>query len=102
MALIKEKQLNDLGITANYWRIGMVSIDRVNGIGSFSINLYVNRAAKKPLEDKGYIIEKEIYPQIFENMIENVYRTAYEHIKTTDEYFKDAISDNEEVIKWKD
>lgn len=101
MALIKN-EMTDYGVEANYWKVAMLSIDRVNSVGSFSLMLYKDREQSKNnpdkfFKDKVYYINREVYPYIFENMETNLYLIAYNHIKTTDDYFKDAISDNEEV-----
>lgn len=102
MALIKA-EMTDLGVEANYWKINMVSIDRLNGFGSISLALYLNREQSKNnpskfFKDNVYFIDRIIYPDIFENMNDNLYTIAYNHIKVTDEYFKNALSDNEEVV----
>lgn len=101
MALIKTK-MTELGVEATYWKINMISIDRLNGVGSISLALYLNKEQSKSnttnfFEDKVYFINRSIYPDVFENMTNNVYNIAYNHIKEIDDYFKDAISDNEEV-----
>lgn len=103
MALIKS-EMTDYGVEASYWKIDMVSIGRVDGVGSVSMKLYKDRRQsklhpKKFFKDKVYYIDNDMFSNIFEGMTIDLYSMIYEHIKATDEYFKDAISDNEEVIK---
>lgn len=98
MALIKS-ELTDYGVEASYWKVSMISIDRIRGFGSFSLMLYKDKESSKLNPDKYfkdivYYIDIEQYQGVFENMSTDLYSIAYNYIKLIDEYFKDAISDN--------
>lgn len=97
MALIKNKETN-YGIEASYWRIGYVSLDRINKYGSISLNLFFNKDAKDYIDSKTVIIETaEEYEKFFSTEAlqnyKDIYHASYEFVKSKDEYFKNANID---------
>lgn len=102
MAFIKEKE-TDFGITANYWRLSMISIDRDMKEASFSFNLYFKKGAKQFIES--YVVsdfmgleDKTLYNEYFESgKYPNLYTMCYEYAKKYVDFFKDAISDNTDI-----
>lgn len=102
MALIKEKS-TEFGLLASYWKIDMITIDRRMKEVSFCINLYMNKDAKNFIET--YVVsqlmgkqDKTLFNQYFGEDINNftdIYNACYEYTKDNEEFFKDAISDNE-------
>lgn len=99
MALLKEKQ-TEYGVTANYWKVEMVSIDRHMKEANFSLNLYVNKDAKQFIET--YTVsdlmgqqDKSKYESYFESdTYKDIYAACYAYAKDNIDYFKDAVSDS--------
>jgi len=94
MALIKEKTTS-FGMTASYWRVGMISIDRNMKEASYSLILYFDRDADEFIETYAVSLlgveDKTEYEQYFSNSnYINITTACYEHAKTT-EFFKNAI-----------
>lgn len=99
MALNKT-EMTEYGVEASYWKIGMVSVDRINNVGSVSIMLYKDRTQSKTNPKKFFIdkvcyFDDKVFPSVFENMTVDLYSMLYEYIKTNEEYFKDATDDLE-------
>ncbi|MCW6094542.1 hypothetical protein LAV60_15330 [Clostridium sporogenes] len=95
MALIKEK-ITDYGVPANYWKIGMVSIDRVARNGSCSLHLYIQKGAKAFIESRAVFFEEDKFDNYFGTDIlkyKDIYTACYAYVKDNDEYFADAVTD---------
>ena len=94
MALIKEKQTK-FGVTANYWRVGMISIDRHRKEASYSLELYLSKDADEFIESHSVSLlgmeDKTEYELYFNNLNKNIIKTCYEHAKAKVDYFKTAI-----------
>lgn len=101
MALKKAKETS-IGVTADYWRIDNIVVDKKNKEGGITVHLYINSTVKDPIDT--YIIsltadkiEKnstERFDTYFGSKMQedyNVYKAGYECIKNTEEYFKDAV-----------
>ena len=96
MALIKEK-MTQFGMVADYWKIGMISIDRDREEASYSINLYLNRDANSFIESKSVSLlgleDKTEYRKYFGGSnYTSIVNACYEHAKAKVEYFKNAIN----------
>lgn len=95
MALYKEKQ-TEYGVNAGYWKIGMISIDKTNKEGSYSLFLYISKEATKPIESIGVSLlsmeDKTRYYECFEPEDKDIYKACYEDAKKYEEYFKDATN----------
>lgn len=99
MALIKETETN-LGISASYWRIGYISLDRVSKYGSITIMLYINKTAKQYIDQYTELIDsEEKFNEFFSTVAlaeyKDIYNSGYEFIKKYSNYFADAESDEE-------
>lgn len=95
MALIKEERTK-IGITASYWRVGMISIDRHRKEASYSLNLFFDRDAEEFLETHSVsllgIEDKTQYDEYFAGSeFDNIVQACYEHAKAKVDYFKTAI-----------
>lgn len=102
MAIKKEKQ-TVYGITANYWRVDTLSIDKVRKEGGFTLNLYTSEDAESPVD--AYIVsftgDKYAEPESTERFDKyfgigssnytNIYQACYQCAKETEEFFKDAV-----------
>lgn len=100
MALIKEVNTN-YGISADYWRIETITIDKRMKEASFIIHLYVNENAKSSLDYRVITIadkenKDELFNKYFSENIKfsNIYESCYECTKELDQFFFDAIDDN--------
>lgn len=106
MALIKETHLEDLGITASYWRVKYLSLDADGEEGSFSIGLYARKGLKKPLKticitEMMGNSDKTLYNKYFRDLGKTYkdWQTAcYMFAKENIDFFKDALDDPEEVL----
>lgn len=105
MALIKNKT-TDFGIEANYWKVSMITIDRNLQEATFSICLYLNKNAKAFIECYSVISllnkeDKTLFEEYFgtHNTYRDVYNACYEYVKKYEDYFKDAIDDEEEKLR---
>ena len=94
MALIKEK-MTQFGMVANYWRVGMISIDRHRQEASYSLELYLSKDADEFIESHSVSLlgmeDKTEYELYFNNLNKNIIKTCYEHAKAKVDYFKTAI-----------
>lgn len=102
MALIKATE-TDFGITASYWKITMISIDRHMREGSFSLSLYVNKDSKQFIKTETISLmllnDTDVFIKCFESHDFNVYKACYEYAKANVEFFKDAVDDEEELLR---
>lgn len=103
MALIKEKMTN-FGVTASYWKLGYVSIDRINKYGSLTLNLFLIKDAEKYIESYTVVLDDiDKFDEFFgKNTVEkyrDTYHAAYEYIKKYDEIFSTAKDDTEELTR---
>ena len=84
--MIKKKVMTELGIEAEIWKIGYISLDRVNKYGSVTACLYVNEdATKHILTVVEPILSEELFDLYFENggnVIENAERFMLENCPT--------------------
>lgn len=73
--MIKHKTMTDFGIEAEIWKVGYISLDRVNKYGSITMCLYLTEDATKYLMTISEIImNQEEFDTYFENggdVIEN-------------------------------
>lgn len=95
MAFIKEKE-TDFGLTANYWKLAMITIDRNMKEASFSFNLYFKKDAKQFIDT--YIVsdfmgnpDKTLYEEYFESdKYPHIFIACHDYAKKYVEFFKDA------------
>lgn len=66
--MIKHKIMTDLGIEAEIWKVGYISLDRVNKYGSITMCLYLTEDATQYLTKVTEII---INPEEFDTYFEN-------------------------------
>ena len=66
--MIKKKIMTDLGVEAESWKVGYISLDRVNKYGSITICLYVSETASKYIYS---IVEPILSPEVFDTYFEN-------------------------------
>lgn len=66
--MIKKKIMTDLGVEAEIWKVGYISLDRVNKYGSITICLYVSETASKYIYS---IVEPILSPEVFDTYFEN-------------------------------
>ena len=66
--MIKKKIMTDLGVEAEIWRVGYISLDRVNKYGSITMCLYVSETASKYIYS---IVEPILSPEVFDAYFEN-------------------------------
>ena len=66
--MIKKKIMTDLGVEAEIWRVGYISLDRVNKYGSITMCLYVSETASKYIYS---IVEPILSPEVFDIYFEN-------------------------------
>ena len=94
MALQKNK-ITEFGIKAGYWKIGMLTIDRIRKEATFILYLYLNKDDLKELEREivSCIEEsKEIYNKYFSGIeYTDIYNAAYCYVKDNVEFFTDAL-----------
>lgn len=98
MALIKGN--NDFGINADYWKLSDITINRSNKYCQLILGLHFNNSNNRALTYKSINVEKELFDSYFEepNAYRDVYHASYEYIKNNVDYFKDSVSDEEQVI----
>jgi len=102
MALKKEVDTK-YGITAYYWKVGMISIDTNNKEGSFVLNLYVNDTAKEFIDSRVISFNEiynedgtkntTLYDKYFKDETseyDNIFTACYMCAKETDPFFTDA------------
>lgn len=101
MALIKENL--DFGISANYWRVTNVSVDTISSTSIIFIGLYVNKDAQRPLDTRGVTIYNEDFEKYFSKTgitnFNDLYEASYMCLKECDDFFSDAVDDEEELAK---
>ena len=73
--MIKKKVITEFGVEADIWKIGYISLDRINKYGSITVCLYVNENAKQYIHSiTEPILSSELFDKYFENggdVIEN-------------------------------
>ena len=94
--MIRKKHMTDFGIEADIWKVGYISLDRVNKYGSIGMCLYVTEDASQYIVSVFEpILSKETFDKYFENggdIIENSEKFMLEN----NEFFKEkVIEDNE-------
>lgn len=112
MALIKEKQVKNFGVTASYWKVGMFTIDTNSKEINFSLNLYVSKemASEKDSFIDTYSVtmlmgeeDKTLYNKYFAEDRGEHYKdwqtACYMFAKENVEFFKDAEDDEEYILE---
>ena len=96
MALIKSIDTN-YGISANYWRIESITIDKKRREASFITYLYAKQEAKNSLEYRIVSIadkpnKEELFNKYFFDgkQSTDIYNACYLCAKEVDEFFSDA------------
>ena len=73
--MIKHKVMTDYGIEAEIWKVGYISLDRVNKYGSITMCLYFSEDAEQYIKTVVEpILSSELFDKYFENggdVIEN-------------------------------
>lgn len=107
MALIKSVDTL-YGITADYWRVDTITIDKRNMEANFVLGLYMNKQAVNSLDYKVYTIaDKENRDELFDKYFSDsreytdIYNACYQCAKEQDEFFSDAVDDAEELLRHK-
>lgn len=66
--MIKKKVITDFGVEAEIWKVGYISLDRINKYGSVTMCLYVNEEAKQYIDS---VTEPILSPEVFDKYFEN-------------------------------
>ena len=66
--MINKKVITDLGVEAEIWKVGYISLDRVNKYGSITMCLYASETATKYLYS---VVEPILSPELFDKYFEN-------------------------------
>lgn len=78
MAFLKAIEVNETGITADYWRLTHVQLDRVAGIVEAQLHGYrdepARRAGKAPLQRLGFRFEQAAMDDPYNLAIDDLYR----------------------------
>ena len=81
--MIRHKMMTDYGIEAEIWKVGYISLDRVNKYGSITMCLYLTEEATQYLTTvTEVILSTEAFDTYFENggdVIENSERFMMEN-----------------------
>ena len=84
--MIKKKVMTEFGVEADIWKVGYISLDRINKYGSITMCLYMNEdATKHILTVVEPILSEELFDLYFENggdVIENAERFMLENCPT--------------------
>ena len=99
MALIKEN--TDFGVTADYWKLSDVTINRNNKYCQLILGLHFNNSTNRALTHKSINVQSELFDTYFEepNIYRDVYHASYEYIKNNVDYFKDSVSDENLLVE---
>ena len=66
--MIRHKIMTDYGIEAEIWKVGYISLDRVNKYGSIAMCLYFNETAEQYVKT---VVEPILSPELFDKYFEN-------------------------------
>ena len=66
--MIKHKVMTDYGIEAEIWKVGYISLDRVNKYGSITMCLYFSEDAEQYIKT---VVEPILSPELFDLYFEN-------------------------------
>lgn len=81
--MIKHKVMTDYGIEADIWKVGYISLDRINKYGSITMCLYLTEEATQYVTKVTEVImDPEKFDEYFENggdIIENSERFMKEN-----------------------
>ena len=66
--MIKKKIMTDYGIEADTWKVGYISLDRVNKYGSIRRCLYFNETAEQYVKN---VVEPILSPELVDKYFEN-------------------------------
>lgn len=85
--MIKHKIMTDYGIEAEVWKVGYISLDRVNKYGSITMCLYLTEDASQYVSKVTEIImDPEKFDEYFENG-EDVIKNSERFMKENCELF---------------
>ena len=103
MGLLTENKINQFGVKEEYWRILNINLNIQYNYCDITLGAYASEDARaseaEPMNIKKVRAKwddeeffKFFAPQTFEleSGDSNVYKRAYDYIKTRDEYFKEA------------
>lgn len=88
--MINKKVMTDLGIEADIWKVGYISLDRVNKYGSITMCLYLNENASKYISA---IVEPIATPELFDKYFEkggDVIQNAEQFMIDNCNFFKES------------
>lgn len=78
MAFLKAIEINETGITADYWRLTHLQLDRTAGIVEVQLHGYrdeaARRAGKAPLQRLGFRFEQAAMEDPYTLSIDDLYR----------------------------
>ena len=106
MALIKEIEINEYGISASYWKVRYFTIDTKAEEVNFTLELLAKKGAKEGLKtfcvsELMGIEDKTMYNKYFAEDKGKTYKdwqtACYMYVKENIEFFKDAVDDEEEI-----
>ena len=66
--MIKHKVMTDYGIEAEIWKVGYISLDRVNKYGSITMCLYFSEDAEQYIKT---VVEPILSSELFDKYFEN-------------------------------
>lgn len=98
MALYKE-DITDYGFLVNYWNIRSIDIDKTQNSCNIIMNGYVDYDARlnnqAHAKDRVIIVSESDFdkvcgPEVLNQLDNNIYKSAYGYVKTTDGFFRDA------------
>lgn len=107
MALIKETETK-FKITASYWRISLISIDKRRNVMSIVLDLFMEKGAEASLDTyvvDDFMISSDNYEMFNKYFMDegksykDIYTACYKYCKDNVEFFKDAVDDEEELMK---
>jgi hypothetical protein len=108
MALIKDME-TPRGVTASYWIISSVTIDKINKTGQIQLAGYENQARRLQYPRRGiaarksYTVSEPDLEIIYQRAIvggENIYVVAYNYVKGTEKGAPDSVEPN--PVWWTD
>jgi hypothetical protein len=80
MAFLKAIEINETGITADYWRLTHVQLDRIAGIVEAQLHGYRDEAARRsgkaPLQRMGFRFEQAAMEDPYNLAIDDLYRAV--------------------------
>lgn len=95
MALIK-KVMTPYGVEAGYWKVGRAVMDVLEGEGSYTIMLYIDKDAESFIDCKTISLNGLSDKTRIRSIVDGdsgLIKACYEDAKVNDKYFKDATDD---------